>query len=157
MAGQPITVIDVLPRIDQFAAIGPIAAAGAVDQVIHFPQVPRLNGISMFIEQISYSVVAKGGTGAKFRLLRVPSAASYADVAAMVTAGQPITSFATGTTPAEGTLTGANIENGVTYDMTVLTTQNEIEPGDRIVADFDGTVSPLAGLIITIRYSTRRK
>ena len=157
MAGQALTVIDVLPRVDQFVTIGPLAAAAAVDQVIQFPQLPRTDGISFFIDQITYSVVAKGSTGAKFRLLRVPNAASYADVAAMVTAGQAITGFATGTTPAEGTLTGSGIELGVTYGVTVLTAQNEIEPGDRIVADFDGTVTNLAGLIITIRYSTRRK
>lgn len=159
MAGQPITVIDVLPRIDSFVTVGPLNATTAADTVIPFPQVPRTNGISAFIEQITYSIsVRASDANANFRLLRVPFAAGgYANVAAMVTAGLPITTA--GATPATGSLGAATgtLETGRVYDVTVLTAENEIEPGDVVLLDTTGTLTNLAGLNMTIRYSTRRK
>jgi len=88
----------------------------------------------------------------------VPFAAGgYANVAAMVSAGLPVTTA--GATPATGALGAATgtLETGRVYDVTVLTDQNEIEPGDILLLDTSGTLTNLAGLVVTIRYSTRRK
>lgn len=159
MAGQSTTVIDVLPRIDQFTTIGPLNATTAADTPLPFPQVPRLNGVSTFIDQISYSINTRASdVAANFRILRVPFAAGgYANVAAMVSAGLAVTTA--GATPATGSLGAATgtLETGRVYDVNINIDQNEIEPGDILLLDTSGTLTNLAGLTITIRYTTRRK
>jgi hypothetical protein len=149
MAGQnPKTLEEIVDAEQQYVTVGPIAAGGATDQIIAFPVTPpagtRGPNASLFIDSVRWNYRVAGGSGAAVRLLRRTS--TDTDVASTVTANRAITN--------NMSLTGTA---NVTREATVLAAQNEIEPGDSIVADFSGTQTGLADLFITIRYSTRRR